>query len=58
VTTIDTGGSRQLSFRGIFKNRCERLQICATYNILKLWRAFEDGSRSSRMPPDRRAHVA
>jgi hypothetical protein len=33
-------GIRQLSFRGLFKNRCEWLLICATHNVLKLWRAF------------------
>ena len=32
-------GIRQMSFRGFFKNRCEWLLICATHNILKLWRA-------------------
>ena len=31
---------QQLSFRGLFKNRCEWLLICATHNILKLWRAL------------------
>ena len=38
-------GIRQLSFRGLFKNRCEWLLICATHNLLKLWRAA-----SSRLP--------
>lgn len=38
-------GLRQLSFRGLFKNRCEWLLICATHNILKLWR-FIRGARS------------
>jgi transposase len=33
-------GIRQMSFRGLFKNRCEWLLICATHNILKLWRAL------------------
>ena len=33
-------GIRQLSFRGLFKNRCEWLLICATHNLLKLWRAL------------------
>lgn len=33
-------GIRQMSFRGFFKNRCEWLLICATHNILKLWRAL------------------
>lgn len=32
-------GIQQLSFRGIWKNRCEWLLICATHNLLKLWRA-------------------
>jgi transposase len=32
-------GIRQMSFRGLFKNRCEWLLICATHNLLKLWRA-------------------
>jgi hypothetical protein len=32
-------GIRQLSFRGLFKNRCEWLLICATHNLVKLWRA-------------------
>lgn len=31
---------RQMSFRGTFKNRCEWLLICATHNVLKLWRAL------------------
>ena len=33
-------GIRQMSFRGLFKNRCEWLLICATHNVLKLWRAL------------------
>lgn len=33
-------GIRQMSFRGLFKNRCEWLLICATHNLLKLWRAL------------------
>lgn len=32
-------GFRQVSFRGLFKNRCEWLFVCATHNLLKLWRA-------------------
>lgn len=32
-------GIRAMSFRGLFKNRCEWLLICATHNLLKLWRA-------------------
>ena len=31
-------GVREMSFRGIWKNRCEWLLICATHNLLKLWR--------------------
>ena len=31
-------GFRQMSFRGLFKNRCEWLLVCATHNLLKLWR--------------------
>jgi transposase len=30
---------QQMSFRGLFKNRCEWLFVCATHNLLKLWRA-------------------
>jgi transposase len=40
---IRTRGIRQLSFRGLFKNRCEWLLICATHNLLKLWRAVRGG---------------
>jgi len=32
-------GFRQMSFRGLWKNRCEWLFVCATHNLLKLWRA-------------------
>jgi transposase len=38
-------GIRQLSFRGLFKNRCEWLLICATHNVLKLWRALRRAAR-------------
>ena len=31
---------QQMSFRGLLKNRCEWLLICATHNILKLWRTL------------------
>jgi transposase len=31
---------QQVSFRGLFKNRCEWLFVCATHNLLKLWRAI------------------
>jgi transposase len=37
-------GYRQLSFRGLFKNRCEWLFVSATHNLLKLWR-FVRGKR-------------
>jgi transposase len=30
---------QQMSFRGLLKNRCEWMLICATHNLLKLWRA-------------------
>jgi len=33
-------GIRQMSFRSLIKNRCEWLLICATHNVLKLWRAL------------------
>ena len=36
-------GIRQMSFRGLFKNQCEWLLICATHNLLKLWRALGGG---------------
>jgi transposase len=32
-------GFRQLSLRGLVKARCEWLLVCATHNLLKLWRA-------------------
>ena len=31
---------QQMSFRGLLKNRLEWLLICATHNLLKLWRAM------------------
>ena len=34
-----TRGIRQMSFRGLVKNRLEWLLICATHNLLKLWRS-------------------
>jgi transposase len=37
--TRNCRGFRQLSFRGIWKNGCEWLFVCATHNLLKLWRA-------------------
>lgn len=36
---IRTRGIRQMSFRGLIKNRLEWLLICATHNLLKLWRS-------------------
>ena len=42
-------GIRQMSFRGLFKNRCEWLLICATHNLLKLWRAA-CGSKATLAP--------
>ncbi len=36
---IRTRGVRQMSFRGLVKNRLEWLLICATHNLLKLWRS-------------------
>jgi Transposase DDE domain len=33
-------GFRQMSFRGLVKNRCEWLFVCATHNLLKLWRVL------------------
>ncbi len=38
-------GFRQMSLRGILKARCEWLLVCATHNLLKLWRATMPGSR-------------
>jgi transposase len=32
-------GFQQVSFRGLFKNRCEWLFVCLTHNLLKLFRA-------------------
>lgn len=37
--TRNCQGFRQMSFRGLLKNRCEWLFVCATHNLLKLWRA-------------------
>ena len=36
---------QQMSFRGLLKNRCEWLLICATHNVLKLWRALRRPAR-------------
>ena len=38
-------GFRQMSLRSILKARCEWLLVCATHNLLKLWRATMPGSR-------------
>jgi hypothetical protein len=32
-------GFRQMSLGGLLKARCEWLLVCATHNLLKLWRA-------------------
>ena len=32
-------GFQHMSFRGLFKNRCEWLFVCLTHNLLKLFRA-------------------
>ena len=32
-------GFHHFSLRGLFKGRCEWLLVCATHNLLKLWRA-------------------
>ena len=47
IGQIRTRGFQQLSFRGLFKNRCEWLFVAATHNLLKLWRA---ASRSRLQP--------
>jgi transposase len=36
-------GFRQMSLRGLVKARCEWLLVCATHNLLKLWRAATAG---------------
>lgn len=38
-------GFQHMSFRGLFKNRCEWLFVCATHNLLKLWRAVSRAPR-------------
>lgn len=38
-------GYQQVSFRGLFKSRCEWLFVCATHNLLKLWRAMTPRAR-------------
>jgi IS5 family transposase len=37
---IRTRGYQHVSFRGLIKNRLEWLFVCATHNLLKLWRAL------------------
>jgi transposase len=39
IGQIRTRGIRQMSFRGMLKNRLEWLFVCATHNLLKLWRS-------------------
>jgi transposase len=39
IGQIRTRGVRQMSFRGLLKNRLEWLLICTTHNLLKLWRS-------------------
>jgi transposase len=34
-------GFRQVSFRGLLKNRCEWMLVCLTHNLLKLFRASQ-----------------
>ncbi len=36
---IRTRGFQQVSFRGLFKNRCEWLFIALAHNLLKLFRS-------------------
>lgn len=40
-------GFRQMSFRGLFKNRCEWLIVCLTHNVLKLFRAKNAAASAS-----------
>lgn len=44
-------GIGHLSFRGLFKNRCEWLLICATHNLLKLWRALRPATTHHLLAP-------
>jgi transposase len=39
-------GYRQVSFRGLIKTRCEWLLVCATHNLLKLWRSVTKAQRA------------
>ena len=45
IGQIRTRGVRQMSFRGMLENRLEWVFICATHNLLKLWR----GRRSATL---------
>lgn len=47
IGQIRNRGFQQLSFRGLFKNRCEWLLVAATHNLLKLWRATAAAPRLS-----------
>lgn len=40
-------GFRQMSVRGLLKARCEWLFVCATHNLLKLWRAVSAQPRQA-----------
>ncbi len=40
IGQIRNRGYQHVSFRGLFKNRCEWLFVAATHNLLKLWRAL------------------
>lgn len=42
-------GFGQMSFRGLFKNRCEWLLVCATHNLLKLWRHVTRQARQTAL---------
>lgn len=44
IGQIRTRGIRQVSFRGLLKNRLEWLLICATHNLLKLWRSRQQSA--------------
>jgi hypothetical protein len=43
-----------MSFRGLFKNRCEWLLICTAHNLLKLWRAARRSKAALAPLPDPR----
>jgi transposase len=44
-------GFRQMSFRGLFKNRCEWLFVSVTHNLLKLWRAVTAKNQALALAP-------